>query len=413
MSPLALEGVRIVDATMFWAGPWATQLLATMGAEVIKVEAIQHLDGWRAAGSFVPGAEGKIWEHSPLWNAVNINKRGITLDLTRPEGVEIFKELVKISDVVAESYTPRVMENFGLDYASLREVNDRIIMISLPAYGATGPWRDYVGFAEPVEQMSGVPQLTGYPEGPPTATRSGMCDAVAGLNGAFAILTALAYRQKTGKGQYIDLSQIEAVTCLIGEVITDYSLNKRIQARRVNRHLFMAPHSCYRCKGDDLWATIAISSDEEWERFCNTIGSPPWTKEDRFSDSLQRWKNQDELDRLVEAWTIQQDHYEVMRTLQDAGIASGAVLTSAELLTDPHVQQRGVFREVNRAEVGTHPYPVPTAAMRLSKTPGTIRMPAPCLGEHNEHVLRQLLGMSTEAIEDLERNQIIGRETWL
>jgi len=406
MIKLPLEGIRVIDATMFWSGPYATNLLATLGAEVIKIEAIQHLDGWRAW--IVEADEDRSWERVPHWNAVNTDKLGITLDLSQPKGAEIFKRLVKIGDIVAENYTPRVMKNFGLDYPVLKEINPGIIMISLPAYGSTGPWKDYVGYAAPIEQMSGIPQLTGYPDGPPQMTASSISDPIAGANGAMAILMALLFRQMTGKGQYIDLSQIEGLTAFIGDAIVDYSMNNKVQPRRGNRHPSMAPHGYYRCKGDDLWVGITVSCDEEWRRFGKVIGMPSWINDERFSDSSSRWHNQDELDKLVEGWTIEHSHYEVMNTLQQAGIAAGAVLTPVELLTDPHLVEQGIFQTVERDIVGAHPYPIPSAPIRLSKSPITIRRPAPFLGEHNDYVFGELLGMSKEEIQRLIDDQIIG-----
>jgi len=188
----------------------------------------------------------------------------------------------------------------------------------------------------------------------------------------------------------------------------DYSMNKRPQSKIGNRHPSMAPHGCYRCKGEDSWIAIAVSNDREWENFCTAIGNPPWTKESRFSDSLSRWKDQDGLDILVEQWTSQYDHYEAMQILQKAGVPAGAVLPGEELLSDPHLQERGFFQEITRAHVGTHPYP--GLVIRLSETPGAIRGPAPCLGEHNEYILNGLLGISHEDIEKLEQKKIIGIE---
>ena len=407
MSALPLENIRVTDVTNSWSGPYTANLLGSLGAEVIKVESIQYLDTWRGGGVALAVQETR-WERSPLWNSVNTNKLGITLDLTRPRGVEIFKKLVKISDIVTENYTTRVMKSFGLDYPVLMEINPKIVMISLPAHGSTGPWKDYTGYAVSIEQMAGIPQLTGYPDGPPTMSGAGFTDAVSGANGMMAVMFALLHRQMTGKGQYIDLSQIEAATSIIGDAIVDYSMNKRVQPRRGNRHPSMAPHGYYRCKGDDLWAGIAVSSDEEWQQFTKAIGSPQWVWEERFADMVSRWHNQDELDRLVEEWTLQHDHYEVMNTLQKAGVAAGAVLTSAELLTDPHLKERGTFQVLDRAVVGTHTYPVPSAPEKLSKAPVTIRHPAPLLGEHNNYVLGELLGISEEGIKSLADDQIIG-----
>ncbi len=406
MSKLPLEGIRIADATNSWAGPYATGLMASFGAEVIKIETIQRLEPWRTTGTRME--EPLRWEKSPSWNAVNAGKLGITLDLTRPEGAEVFKKLVKISDIVAENFTPRVMANFGLDYSVLKQVNPGIIMVSLPAHGATGPWRDYPGYAMSIEEMAGICQLTGYPDGPPMSTNWGFSDPVGGVNGMVAIMFALLHRQTTGEGQYIDLSQIETETCLIGEAIIDYTMNGRVQTRLGNHHPFMAPHGFYRSKGNDLWVGIAISSDEEWKRFVEAIGNPPWTKEEKFADSLSRWKNQTELDKLIEEWTVLHSPYETMDILQKAGVAAGAVITSAELLTDPHLKARGIYHEVDRSVIGKHPYPIASAPQRLSKSPVTIRRPAPLLGEHNDYVLGELLGISKEEIKSLAEKQIIG-----
>ncbi len=407
MSRLPLEGIRVTDTTTMWAGSYTTNLLATLGAEVIKVESIQHIDPWRPSTTDM-GPREQFWERSPLWNSVNTDKLSVTLDLSQSRGAEIFKQLVKISDIVAENFTPRVMNNFGLDYPVLKEVNPRIIMISLPAYGMTGPWRDYSGYAATIEQMSGVCQLTGYPDGPPESVAwRGFSDPTAGVNGMVAVLFALLFRQMTGRGQYIDLSQVEATTCMIGDVIVDYTMNKRVQLRRGNRHPFMAPHGYYRCRGNN-YVGIVVASDKEWKQFCEVLGDPSWSKEVKFADSLSRWHNQDELDKLIEQWTIQHTHYEIMSNLQKVGVRAGAVLNNDEFIKDPHLKERGFLQVVDRSIVGPHPYPIPTASMKFSKSPITIRRPAPLLGEHNDYVLGSLLGMPKEEIQSLADDKIIG-----
>jgi len=389
---------------MWFAGPFATRLLADMGAEVIKVESIQALDGWRG-GITMPESE-RPWETAATFNSVNHNKYDVTLDLNHPKGVEIFKRLVELSDVVVENYTPRVMDNFGLAYVALRDINPTLIMLSMPGYGTTGPIKDYVAFAFLIEEMSGITQITGYPDSPPMLMGASQADSLAGLFGAFAILTALEHRRKTGKGQYIDLSQLEALTTLMAEPIIDFSMNKRLWSHQGNRDFSMAPHGCYRCKGEDEWVTIAVSSDDEWARFCEAIGKSELVYDKRFSNSLSRWEHQDVLDILIEEWTSELDKCEVMHTLQEAGVASGAVLSQADLLTDPHLKDRDFFVEMTRAEVGTHRYPGLYA--KLSRTPGIIRWPSPTLGQHNTYVLEELLGMSKEEIAQLSRENVIG-----
>ena len=405
MQPSALEGIRVVDCSMWFAGPLTTLLLAQMGAEVIKVESIQAMDGWRG-GLSIPDA-GNIWETSPTYNSVNHNKYDVTLDLNHPKGVAVFKRLVEIGDVVVENYTPRVMENFGLDYPVLKSVNPKIILLSMPGYGRTGPWKDFVAFAFLVEALSGIPRITGYPNGPPMLMGASQADALGGYNGAFAVLTALEHRRKTGEGRHIDLSQIEALTCMMGEPIVDYSMNKRIWKRQGNRHPSMAPHGCYRCRGEDKWVTIAVSTDKEWENLCDAAGKTDWKDDPRFSDSIARWRHRDELDPLIEKWTRQYDPGEVMHLLQAADVAAGTVFSHEELLSDPHLKERGYFTTMTKTEVGTHAYPGVYA--KLSKTPGDIKWPSPTLGQHNEYVLGELLGMSSEEITTLADEKIIGK----
>jgi len=404
---LPLAGIRVTDLTQSWAGTYATQFLAGMGAEVIKVETTRWLDPWRGGGT--AGRTGRFWEQSPLFNSVNTNKLSVTLDLTQSRGVEVFKRLVAISDIVAENYTPRVMQNFGLDYEVLKQVNPGIIMLSMPAYGMTGPWRDYPGFAALFEQMSGLPQLTGYPDGPPRMTDWGFADIIGGVHGRAALMLALLHRQTTGKGQYIDMSQIEACTSVIGDAIVEYSMNGRIRPRRGNRHPWMAPHGYYRCRGDDFWVAIAVSSNEEWRQLCKLAGGLPWAEDERFAGSTGRWHNQDELDKLIEAWTLRHGHYEVMDSLQRAGVAAGAIPTGPELLADPHLKERGLFQVVDRAEVGPHLYPR-SSPMKMSELPEEKREASPLLGEHNQYVLHGLLGMSGEEIQGLVEAGIVGNE---
>jgi len=406
VSKLPLEGIRVVDLTAFWSGPFAALTLANMGAEIIKLEAPKRMDGWR--GAVVSGLpEERIWERSPLFNPMNNDKLGITLDLSNPKGVAIFKELVKISDVVMENYTPRVMKNFGLDYSALKELKPDIIMISMPAHGSTGPWKDKPGFAYPIEQMSGIPQLTGNPDGPPRMTETSPSDPAAGINGAAAVLTALLYRQRTGKGQYIDLSQIEALTGCLGDAIVEYTMNKQVRPRYGNHHPFWAPQGFYRCKGDDKWVGITVKSDGEWQAFCQAIGRPALVEDERFADTMNRWQNQDELDVMIEEWTVEHEKYEVMNILQKAGVAAAPVMDGIDHLNDPHLNERGTFQKVDREVTGTHRLPIPTSPMRFSKCPISIRRPAPTLGEHNEYVYGELLGMSKGEVQALYDEQII------
>jgi crotonobetainyl-CoA:carnitine CoA-transferase CaiB-like acyl-CoA transferase len=418
MATLPLEGIRVVDLSMWFAGPMASRLLADMGAEVIKIESLKHMDPWR--GPVKP--DPKVRERFPVridsdrpyncmagFNLQNRNKLGITLDLSVFRGKELFKRLVEICDIVLENYTPRVMEKLGLDYDVLKQVNPEIIMMSMPALGRTGPDKDYLAFGQTIDCMSGMAFRTGY-EGEEPMLQSGLSygDPLSGMNAAFACLTALHHRRKSGKGMHIELSQVEGLISFNADAIMDYTMNSRVQERMGNRHPSMAPHGSYRCKGEDQWVTIAISSDAVWHRFCEAVGQPSWAEDDRFSDTLSRYQNQKELDGLIEEWTSKRDHYEIMHILQQADIPAGPVLDAKELVEDPHLNERGFFETVTHPEAGAHPYIGMYA--KLSKTPGYIRKPAPCLGEDNRYVFEELLGLSQEEMDELEQQGIIGTD---
>jgi len=415
---LPLDGIRIIDVSMWFAGPMASRLLADMGAEVIKIESLRHIDPWRGPAKHNPRIKELYpdmelsetpYNRSAGFNLQNRNKYGVTLDLTTSQGKQIFKKLVSISDVVLENYSPKVMVNFGLDYQVLKKINPEIIMMSLPALGSNGPDKDCIAFGQTIDCMSGMAYLTGY-MGEEPMLQSGLSygDPLSGMNAAFAVVAALRHRRRSGKGMHIDLSQVEGVIAFNADAIMDYTMNGRIRERMGNRHPSMAPHGSYRCKGEDEWAVISISSDAEWQRFCHVIGRPSWVEDARFSDVLGRYRHQDELDKLIETCTIQYDHYEIMRILQRVDVPAGPVLDAKELVEEPHLQERGLFEAVTHPEAGTHPYIGRFAG--FSKTPLSIRMPAPCLGEHNQRVFGELLGLSTEEVTELEEQGIIGTQ---
>ncbi len=402
MASAPLQGLRVIDVCAYLAGPYAVTMLARLGAEVIKIESIQRLDYLRLTGGY-PQADGYEW--SPAFNAANVNKYGITLNLNSERGRGIFKRLVEVSDVVAENFSPRVMENWGLSYGLLKEINPRLVMLSMPGFGATGPWRDYVAFGPNVEMLAGIPTITGYRDGPPLMNGY-TADPFASLMGATSVMVALQYRERTGRGQHIDLSQVEAVTTFMGSAIMDYGMNGRLQPRRGNRHPCAAPQGVYRCAGEDEWVAIAVSSEEEWAGLCGAVGSPPWTSDPLFSESRGRYENHDALDRLVEDWTSRRDKFEATRILQQAGVAAAPVLSCAEILEDPHMKHREFFQSVEHPKTGTCIYQ--GFPVRFSETPVRIRMPAPTLGQHNHYVLTRLLGMTREEINRLVEEGVIG-----
>ena len=417
MKKMLLKGVRIADLTRVWSGPLATRILGDLGAEVIKVEDLRSRGlYWQTGaeeqdstglGLFPEGKPGEQpWNRSGTFNDYNRNKYGVTLDLNTEPGKELFKRLVAVSDVVIENYTPRVMKNFGLEYPALREVNPSLIMISLPAFGRSGPYRDYLGWGPEIEAVAGITTLMGYSKDEPCRMGYAYTDPATSLHSVGAILLALLHRRLTGEGQYIELAQSEMATSLIGHQIVGFSLTGREPQPQGNRHPYAAPHGPYRCKGDNQWIAITVTSDEEWKALCSVMGNPSWTRQDLFSDQLSRWKNQSELVGLIEQWTSQHDHYSIMQMLQKAGVAAAAVLDNKEVLSDPHLKERGFFWDVAHPQAGTFPYPGPP--MRFSKTAPTLRKPAPCLGEHNQEILVGLLGLPQEELAQLEEQGVIG-----
>jgi len=403
MSRGPLEGVRIADFTFQWAGPYASTLLAYMGAEAIHVESSRRPDSSRRI-SITTHRRYTGLNQSPVFNDINAGKLGITLDLTKPKAVKLAKRIVEVCDVVAQNMRPAVMERLGLGYEALREVKPDIIYLSSSARGAHGPECAYVGYAPGFAALGGLSHITGYPDEPPV-NMAGEIDLASATTSAFAILAALNHKQRTGEGQHIDLSSSEAISVLIGEVLMDYDMNRRVQSRDGNRDDIMAPHNCYRCNGDDKWVSIVVSSDEEWEAFCEAIGKPEWTKEDRFCDAHSRKQNEEELDRLIGQWTISHTHYQVMDILQKAGVAAVPSFNSEELYRDPHLKERGLFTEIDCPAGGKQI--VVSPPWKFSVTPVTIYGRGPLFGEHNQYVFGELLGMSNKEIKSLIDEQVI------
>ena len=412
---LPLDGLRVLDLSQVWSGPLAGRILAHMGAEVIYIMSRQRIPLTRVSpevakilGMYPDNDAGEDpWNRSSMFNDFARNKLGITLELNTDEGIDLFKRLVQVSDVVLENFSPRVMPNFGLDYPDLKKIKDGIIMCSMPGYGLSGPYREFVSFGTNLDPASGMASLMGYPGQKAHMSGNAYPDPVAGLHAAAAILTALFYRRRTGKGQRIDLSQAESATTLIGESVLGYAINGRIPENRGNRHPEYAPHGCYPCKGNDKWVMIVVTTKAEWSGLCRAMDVPPLAEDPKYSTTRLRVKNQDELDKRISAWTLNYSHYEVMERLQKVGVPAGAVLNAAELFADPHLVERDFFWEIEHPKTGLHKYC--GLPIHFSSIPPCPRNPAPCLGEHNHLVLGGILGLSDEDIKELEIKGIIGR----
>ena len=338
MEQNALEGVRVLDFTQIWSGPYCTMLMAMYGAEVIKVESEKRPDRTRLFSVLLARKyEGN--DASPLYNTLNLNKLGITLNFTHPKAADLAREIAKISDVVVENFRPGVMARLGLDYESLHVINPRLIYLSSSSRGGTGPEWDYAGLAYMFSALGGLSYISGYADDLPSKT-GGRTDLIVGMSSLFAILSALIYRTETGRGQYIDLSSYEAMTALIGDVFMEYAMNGRDQMRQGNRDAVMAPHNCYRCRGEDKWISIAVASDREWQALCDAMKNPDLAGDERFSGAYARKENELELDRLIGEWTAKLTPSQAMEILQNAGVAATPSMSSEDLFSDYHLRER-------------------------------------------------------------------------
>ncbi|MBN1613112.1 MAG: CoA transferase [Deltaproteobacteria bacterium] len=398
-----LEGIRVTEFTSAWAGPYATALLAMLGAEVIKVESRKRPDYSRTI-SFTSGSQFSGLDASWVYDCLNLNKKCVTLNLSKPRAVDLAKRLVSASDVVAENMRPGVIERLGLGYEALRECKRDVIYLSSSACGQTGPEREYSGYAPAFAAMGGASFITGYEDWPPS-TFLGDIDLRSATTAAFAILAALVHRKKSGEGQYIDLASRETIAVMVGDVLLDYTMNGKVQTRRGNREETMAPHNNYRCRGDDRWIGIAVATEDEWLALCRVMGKPELAADGRFSDRDRRIANQEALDRIISDWTVHHDSNVLSAMLQKEGVAAAPCMNSEDLFKDPHLKAREVYQTVEHPVIGKDWVVAPP--WRLSETPAAITRHAPLLGEHNDLVFHEMLGMSREEIQALEQEEVI------
>lgn len=414
VAKLPLAGIRVLDLTQLWAGPHAIKLLGDMGAQVIKVESRTRYDPSRGpidrtdAEVLEPAGVGTMPFNQSAWYHQNHrNQLGITLDLVSPVGVALVKRLAAVSDVVADNFRKGTLRRMGLDYEALKAVRPDIIALSMPGFGLSGPWSSFAAYGVTMEGLVGLYALTGYPDAGPLKSGGNIPDPLNAVHAAGAILSALWYRRRTGKGQLIDFSHHESLGSLLGDRYMEYSMNGRNSPRLGNRHTSKSPQGCYRCLGEDCWIAISVASDAEWARLCQVMGQPELAHDVRFADCTARWQNQDALDQIVDGWTSQFEHYDLMRELQSKGIMAAAVADTAEVCRDPQLGERNFFEPVLRPGTGRLAA-LPGMVWKLSKTPGSIRTPAPLLGEHNAIVLGDILGLPSSEIEGLEQAGIIG-----
>ena len=403
-----LHGFRGLVLTQAWAGTYATELLGLLGADVVQVEVRKRLDSWR--GSYenpIPKLLQDVdtaqhpWNCSPLYNSVNLNKRCVTIDLSEPDGLHLFKELVPHFDFIAENFSPRVMGNLGLSYQELTSIKQDIVFASLSAYGASGPWSKVPGIGGTIEPSSGMSSLLGYEEGEPQNSGQMYPDPVAGLCGFAAIAMALLHRDRTGEGQYIDLSMQEANFTFIGEAWLEYEITGKTPKRLGNRHRRDVPHGIYPAAGNDQWLAIAAQTDEQWVTICNTLGI-----ENRWNTVVDRRKVENEIDALIGEATKQWSKHSLSTVLSTRDVLSAPVLNSIEINSDPVLKERHMVR-VNHPETG--PMWQSGLPVLMSRTPGRVSRPAPMQGEHSYEIFSEYLGMTEETFKELERKGITGK----
>ena len=425
MSRPPLENIRVIDLSRVFAMPFAGANLADLGAEVIKIDTCQaqFMETTRTiTGPFPDNQPGELWwEQGGTFQTLNRGKRSLTLDLRSDEAQAILKELVSVSDIVLENFTPRVMARFGLDYASLRAVKPDLIMVSNTGYGHSGPWSSFGAMASALEPTHGTGAYMGYMEDDgsgsirpgtvPNKVGNSYTDFLATWTALVSIMAALLQRFRTGQGTWIDLAMYQAGASFIGEGLLAYSFNGERTRRLGNRHSSMAPHGCYPCRGEDQWVTIAVRDDEDWLAFCRALGVSGIAADSRYATTPQRIERQDELDSIVSDWTRQLTSYEVMETLQSAGVPASPVITAGQALTDPHFRHRGFFEKVaHPPETGLGEKEYIGRGWKFSSSRAGIAGPAPLLGESNDYALREILGMTEDRISALEDENTIGTE---
>ena len=400
---LPFAGLKVFDLTTFWAGGYLTCYLGAFGADVVKVESIQRPDGFRYSGAFPH--EGDDWyERGALWQATNLNKRDITLDLTSQTGRELARRLAAQADVVVENFSPRVVEQFELDYPSLAALRPDVIMVRMPGFGLEGPWRDYVGWALNIEQVSGMSAATGYADGPPCNVQ-GPADPIVGVHAGVALLAALEHRRRTGEGRLIEVAQIEVAAAVTAEPVIEYSMNGIVRPRDGNRQRGYC-QGVYPTDADDVWVALSVRDDHDWSALVDAMGRPGLLEDERFATGDRRAAAPDAFDQVVAAWTRTQSSANIVAALQQCDMAAEEVIKPEGMYDVPQLDARRYSEDYRRPITGRHRYP----GWPFRITPGPARhhrFAPPTLGQHNDEILSGL-GLSRDEIAALRHDRIIG-----
>lgn len=403
-----LSGLRVVELTTAWAGPMAGAILARMGAEVIHVESAGNLDSWRFHGQvFTPrrypdstGGE-RPYNRTSLFNSQNLDKLSLSLDVKAPGGQQVLLDLIAQADALIANYTPGMLDRLGLSRATLQALKPDLVIVEMPGFGNDGPMRAWTALGPTMEQMAGMTAMVGYGDGRPVSTGPAYLDPIGGLHGAAAALTALLHRQRSGEGQHVEVPQVEAAMHLVGEHLLKAAESGRDPVVDANRVPHAAPHDVFPTRGDDEWVVIDVASEAQWQALCGVVGEPSLAADARFATLAQRLLHEQELREALSAWTRSQHKHALAARLQDAGVPAAAVYKADDTLACEYLNVRGFSTPLTHPEAGRHlhqgmPY-------RFEKMPLHPRHAAPCLGEHNHHILRHVLGRTAAQIDELER----------
>jgi benzylsuccinate CoA-transferase BbsF subunit len=393
----ALKGVKILEFGRVVTGPVASEMLAFYGATVVKIETMQNIDALRSTPPYKDNISGV--NRSSYFTKYNVNKLGIGLNLNKTRGLELFNKLVTWCDVLLECNGPGVAAKFGVTYKKLKEINPHIIMIHTSQFGQQGPLSKFKSYGAQSTALAGFYHFTTYPDGTITTPFGAYTDLISYQLVALAIMGALHYRENTGKGSYIDHSQVEAGVMFLTPAVVELSANKKLSPSDGNQNHSASPHGFYQCQGDDRWCSISIFNDEQWNNFCRVTGHVEWINDQRFNTPMARKRNCQELDRLISEWTRSNTAEYVMYELQAGGVPAGLVSRNVDVFMDSQLRARDYFVELDHPEIGYHTHERPPHI--FSETPARFVTSGPCLGEHNEKVCKEILGLTDDEISDL------------
>jgi crotonobetainyl-CoA:carnitine CoA-transferase CaiB-like acyl-CoA transferase len=401
---LPLAGVRVLDLTAWWAGPIAAGALAALGADVIHVESVGRIDGMRATGAGT-GMDGAWWERSAHYLCSNTNKRNLTLDLSTDDGLAMLRRLIRESDAVLENFSPRVLGNFGLEWEQVHALNPRCLLVRMPAFGLSGPWRDNVGFAQTMEQVTGMAWITGHRDDQPRI-QQGPSDPNAGMHAAFALIVGLAERDATGEGQLLEVTMVEGALNAAAELVLEKTAYGNLLERDGNRSPNVAPQGLYRARGEEQWLAISVTSDEQWRALADVVGHPEWATDPELATVAARRARHDELDEHLEAWAQQQDASDAAERLVARGVPAAMGRDPRLMYDHPQLQARGYYETIEHPVVGE--LATPTWPFRFRSVDRWLRTPAPTLGQHNHEILVEDLGVDEANYQGLVEREIIG-----